>query len=273
MSQHTNRSFLYGDGLFETMRCLNGRIAFLAEHFERLSHGMQTLGMLAPQDFSPKWMEKQILEEIDKNAMHANAPNWRVRMTVFRAEGGLYTPQHNQVEWTIACSPLASSAYQLNEKGLLVGKYKEVRLSADILSPLKTTSALPYVMAGLYRKTEHPEWDDCLLINSEGRFVEAIAANFFLRIGERLYTPALAEGPVSGVLRRVLMDWCLQHHIEVEECALTATHFQEADEIWLTNAIQGIRWVQELSFVPGRVYHRDWADRVVSGLNGLFYSI
>lgn len=283
MTEFQNRSFLYGDGLFETMRLQNGRIIFLQEHFERLSHGMQTLQMQQPEGFSPQWLETQILKAINDQETRtqkgnlpkmgvemekdANSPNRRVRITFYREAGGLYTPLDNNVRWDVIFSPLLSQKYVLNEIGYLVGKYKDVRLSADILSPLKTTSALPYVMAGLYRKTKHPEWDDCLLLNQAGRVAEAMAANIFLRIGDSVYTPSLEEGCVSGVLRRVLIDWLWQHHIPLEECALTATHFHEADEIWLTNVIQGIRWVQELSFVPNRLYHPDWAARVVAGLN------
>ena len=268
--EFSTRGFLYGDGLFETMRMHKGQIIHLTQHFARLLHGMQLLKMEIPKGFSPQWLEDFISTSICKEIPTANAPNWRVRCTVYRAEGGLYTPSNNQAKWQISCTPLDYSEYQLNKKGLVVGKYTDIRLSTDILSALKTISALPYVMAGLYRNTEHPEWDDCLLVNHYDRIVEATAANIFVRIGERFYTPALTEGCVAGVMRQIIIDWFEQNKIAITEISLSDEMLQKADEIWLTNAIQGIRWVGELAFVLNKKYKADWANRCVAGLNGLY---
>jgi len=260
-----NRSFKYGDGLFETVRLHFGKVVFLCEHYERLLLGFNTLQMHLPEGFSPEWLEQEINKAVNASDNHANSLCWRVRMTFWRADGGLYAPTNNKVHWHVAAELLAEAQYRLNEQGLLLGVCESVRLTADILSPLKTTSALPYVMAGLY-KTERG-WDDALLLNSNARAAEAVASNIFLCIDGVLYTSALSEGPVSGICRKIIIAIAKEQGVRLCETRLEWAHFAAADEVWLTNVLRGISWVAHFVPLPHKKLLHEQAAAFVQLLN------
>ncbi|MGH1337337.1 MAG: aminotransferase class IV [Aureispira sp.] len=230
-----NRSFLYGDGLFETIRVSEGQALYLRAHFERLTTGLNTLQMQAIKEPLTYQQFKEIIEGFI--AQQATA-NLRIRSTFFRQGGGRYTPQKQAFDYHLEATPLATPAYPAAPSSLIIGLAQQARLSTDALSPLKTTSALPYVLAGLEKKQQG--WDDCLLLNHQGYIAEAIAANVFLKIGERIVTPALDQGCIAGVMRQQLLQLLPQLGYEVEERAIALEELQEADEMWLSNALQGV---------------------------------
>ncbi len=240
-----NRSFKYGDGLFETMRWHNGYIPRLNLHFDRLHKGLQTLGIQAPFGFNAQMLYQWIKTEIDKKMQNANALNWRIRITCFRGGGGLYSPAEHTMQWTIELEPLAAEGFQLPQKGITLGLCPNIRLSCDILAPLKTTSALPYVMAARYRQTQ-PALDDCILLNSKAQVAETIAANLFYRKDTQLFTPSLKEGCVAGTLRRWIIERASIWQLQLQETSIALSELYHADEIFLCNAIQGLRWVHQL---------------------------
>ena len=173
-----NRSFLYGDGLFETIRVSEGRALYLKAHFERLTKGLQVLQMQSTNQPLTYQQFKEIIEGFI--AQQATA-NLRIRSTFFRQDGGRYTPQQHSFDYHLEATPLPTAAYPVAPTSLTIGLSQQVRLSTDALSALKTTSALPYVLAGLEKKQQG--WDDCLLLNHQGYIAEAIAANVFLKQG------------------------------------------------------------------------------------------
>ena len=169
-----NRAFKYGDALFETIRISEGRFLNAEAHFKRLSLGLSLLKM--QNDTNPLTFSdfQKIIVDYIKTKSDANL---RVRITFFRKSGGLYTPQVNDFDYFIESSTLNSSLFELNKTGLKIGICDSVRLSIDKLSNLKTTSALPYVMAAIEKNENN--WDDCLILNSKNFVAESIAANIF----------------------------------------------------------------------------------------------
>jgi branched-chain amino acid aminotransferase len=238
---HLNRVFKYGDGLFETIRVRNGQLLFLEAHFARLSKGLNILRMQNPKQ--PLSIEKfqKILQDFLSKQRNANL---RIRITFFRLGAGLYTPQESDYDYYIESSKLESASFELNKKGLSVGYCASVQLSIDLLSNLKTTSALPYVLAALERKEKG--WDDCFILNSKGAIAESVAANVFLLKGKKVFTPALNQGCIAGVMRQNILSIAKELDLELFEGAIFLDDIKHADEIWLSNAIQGIRWVSEV---------------------------
>jgi branched-chain amino acid aminotransferase len=164
--------------------------------------------------------------------------NLRIRSTFFRALGGRYTPQKQTFEYYFEASPLQSATYSNHESSITIGIAQQVRLSVDALSNLKTTSALPYVLAGIEKQEKG--WDDCLLLNHRGYLAEAVAANVFLKQGKRVLTPALDQGCVAGIMRQQLLHLLPQLGYQVKETTVDLAQLQEAEEVWLTNALQGV---------------------------------
>lgn len=237
-----NRAFKYGDGLFETIRVREQKILHLETHFERLSRGLDFLQMQTTANALTLADFKEIItQEIDKQS----DVNLRIRITFFRQSGGLYTPQKQAWDYVTETSSLTNANYTLNEKGLRVGCCTQVRLSMDSLAEYKTISALPYVIAGTEKKAN--QWDDCLILNAKDRLAESIAANIFMVKDSIIYTPALSEGCVRGVMRTVLIALAQDLNYTVKETKLYWEDLLEAEEIFLTNAIQGIQWVKILA--------------------------
>ena len=119
--------------------------------------------------------------------------------------------------------------------------YTEMLKPVNFLSNYKTCSALTYVMAGLY-KTEH-KLDDVFLLNQQGYLCESISSNVFVWYKDHLYTPALNEGCVAGIMRQVVINMCVARGIPVTEAQINPDILHQAEEVFVTNATRGIQWV------------------------------
>ncbi len=161
----------------------------------------------------------------------------RVRLSAFRGNGGLHDGD-NTLQYLVECAQVDDSARRLNLNGLVIDVYPGARKTGDSFSNLKSANFLPYTMAARYAKQNN--WDDCLVLNTSGRIADATIANIFLVKDGRLTTPALTEGCVSGVMRR----WLIETY-PVHEAALAVEDLLSADELLLTNAVQGIKWVKQ----------------------------
>ncbi len=233
-----NRAFRYGDSLFESIRWSKGKALFLMDHVKRIKLGMTTLRMNVPAEFTTANIEHLIAELIEKNKLTSDA---RIRLTVFRNEGGFYTPLTNDISFLIECEPLETSGYTINQKGLWVDVYAEIKKSINKISNIKSGSALLYVMAGLTKTSLR--LDDCLLINDLGNIIEAISSNIFVIKNGVLYTSPITEGCVDGVMRKQILEIAKQHKILVFEQPLTVHTLTNGDELFLTNAIKGVQWI------------------------------
>ncbi len=232
-----NRAFKYGDGLFESMRFIDGQLKFAALHADRLQNGMKAL-KLEGYTYLDAWFLKEKAEEL---ATWNKARNGRLRLTVYRDADGLYTPTENRSGWCLEMVPDGKTGYLLNQKGLLMDVYTEILKPLNYLSNYKTCNSLPYVMAGLYK--EQHKLDDVFLLNQQGFLCESISSNVFVWYNDHLYTPALSEGCVAGVMRQAVMEICKEHEIPVTEAQINPDILNEAEEVFITNASRGIQWV------------------------------
>jgi branched-chain amino acid aminotransferase len=234
----SNRAFRYGDAIFETIRVMNGEILHFERHLKRLKSSMDLLGMLPNDDltFHNLYLSFRHLDQV--NNLKGNG---RIRLEVFRNDGGLYTPHTNEVSYLIEATPLSSLNYAMNDTGIRIEIYNDIQKPLSKLSNLKSSNALYYVMAGLYnRKTGG---GDCLVLNTQGRIAEAISSNIFLVSGTKILTPALTEACVSGVMRETVIAYLASQGTMVIETGIEVEHLLKADEIFLTDVIHGMRWV------------------------------
>jgi len=239
-----NRSFRYGDGFFETIKWANGRILNEKLHLERMFQSLATLQFIPPNYFNAKYIINAVNELVQKNEHLFLA---RVRITIFRGEGGIYDEQNNFPNLIIQTWDLNPSCNQLNENGLDIDIFKLAVKSADHYSSLKTNNYLPYVMGALWAKEQY--LNDVILLNSDGNIADATIANVFIVSNGKIKTPDLSEGPVAGIMRRFLIKQLKSNDYEVEEGVVSIEEMQNANEIWLTNAINGIRWVKQFGSI------------------------
>ncbi|HMI79616.1 MAG TPA: aminotransferase class IV, partial [Ferruginibacter sp.] len=196
-----NRGLRYGDGLFETMKSVHGQVHFIDEHFARLWRGMGLLQFNIPKLFSPDLLEEQILALVKKNMHHKTA---RIRLTVFRGNGGLYDDIDHKPNYLIQTWALPDDSGSWNSNGLVLGIYNDVKKSCDILSNLKHNNFLPYTMAALFAKKQ--KWNDAVLLNDSGRICDTTIANIFLIKDEIIHTPSLTEGCIAGIMRKNILQ-------------------------------------------------------------------
>jgi branched-chain amino acid aminotransferase len=232
-----NRAFRYGDGLFESMRVMKGKLKFPELHAERLQKGMKAL-KIDGYSQADSWFLKEKVEEL---ARRNKIKHGRLRLTVFRDAEGLYAPTQNKMAYCLEIQPIEEPRYFLNERGLIMDVYTELPKPLNWLSNIKTCNSLIYVMAGIYKQQN--KLDDVFLINQNRFLCEANSSNIFVWYQNHLYTPALSEGCVEGVMRRVVIQLALDNNIPVTEAQINPEILNQADEVFLTNATKGIQWV------------------------------
>src|SRR6187402_1000505 len=138
-----NRAFKYGDGLFESMRLLKGKLMFADLHADRLQRGMKALKIDGYSQMDVYFL-RDIVEQL---ALRNKAKHGRLRLTVYRDATGFYAPATNAVGYCLEIVPADEPRYFLNEKGLIVDIYTELPKACNFLSNIKTCNSLTYVMA------------------------------------------------------------------------------------------------------------------------------
>ena len=231
----SNRGFKYGDALFETMKVVNGKIVLAPYHYERLFSGLRLLQFKGISTISGKNLSESILELCKLNRCNDLG---RVRLTVFRGNGNLNDNKEN-LQYLIECWQLDESSNRLNKDGLVIDIFPDARKSCDKFSNFKSADYLPFIMATIYAKKN--KLDDCFLLNTYERVCEATIANIFWVKNNRVFTPPLSEGCVAGVMRRYLVEK-IKNVLE-KPCSIN--DLENADEIFITNAIKGINWVKQ----------------------------
>ncbi|RYM33313.1 4-amino-4-deoxychorismate lyase [Brumimicrobium glaciale] len=233
-----NRAHLYGDGLFETIRLIDGKPINLNVHILRLMEGMSVLKMRVPNYFSTDFFSKRINELVKMSNITEGG---RVRLSIDRASGGTYMPDTNEVTFFIEAFAIQNNDFVLNTKGLEVDLYTKVRKEKNIFSNFKTKNGLVYVMGAIEAKEKG--LDDLLITDQKGNILESTSSNIFLVSNGVLYTPGLDEGCLGGTMRMMIINLAIENKIKVYESSITPQNILIADEIFLTNAINGIVWV------------------------------
>ncbi|HEX5001465.1 MAG TPA: aminotransferase class IV [Bacteroidia bacterium] len=257
LSGSSNRSFRYGDGLFETIKVRKGIPLFLDAHYHRLLAGMKVLQFKGGQCDAFSSFKNGIEEHLKKNVVE----NARLRLQLFRSEGGYYTPVSDTYDCVIHSEPQSNSDY-LFAQTLKVGIYTGQQKVNGALSSIKSASALLYVVASIDARNR--KLDDCLLLNSEGNVIESSRSNVFMVKNEIVQTPPLSEGCVDGVMRKQVLQLLLNQGQRVIERPLTVTDIKTADEVFLTNVIQG---VQAVSHLDGATYPHKYSEMLCASLN------
>ncbi len=237
-----NRSFRYGDGCFETMKLMDNSILLANYHFERLFASLQLLQFDVPNYLTADYLQNQILEVAKKNYHNKLA---RVRLTVYRGDGGLYDPENHFPNYLIQTWDLNPANNLLNENGLVVDVFTDAIKVCDTYSQVKSNNYLCYAMAALWAKKHH--LNDAILLNPYNRLADATIANIFIVTGGIIKTPSLSEGCVNGVMRRYLLTQMRVENIPVEETKIGVEELLQANEIFLTNGIYGIRWIKQIN--------------------------
>jgi aminodeoxychorismate lyase len=234
-----NRAFRYGDGLFETIRVSGDMIPLWNLHMNRLFNGLQQLKFPLP-----KFLTREILLDGIRKLLRKNRLTLaRIRITVYRGKGGLTDHDPLTPGYIIQSWALPEGITDLNSNGLRIGFFRDAIKPADVLSCLKSNNYLAYVMASIYAREQ--KWNDALLFNQHQHIADSTIANVFWTINDEVFTNPLSDGGVAGVMRQYLLENC-----QVKIQSITPEELLQADEVFLTNAVRGIRWVSFLENQP-----------------------
>ena len=234
------RATMYGDAVFETLKMQEGKLFFIEDHYFRLMAGMRILRMPIPMDFTPEFF----IEQAERLAEEVAIENGRLRIQVVRVADGKYTPSEDQsTVWWMELEELESIEYIHAEKGLTVDLFKDHYIQPGLLSTIKSSNSLPYVLGGVYARENN--LDAVLMVNDNKMLVEANASNVFVLKGDVLRTAPLEDGALRGVFRKNLLNWGKEIGLQVKEESINPFDLQKADEIWLTNTITGVQWVEK----------------------------
>jgi branched-chain amino acid aminotransferase len=238
-------AYKWGEGLFETMKVIDGRILLKDFHFERLFSSLPILEMKL--DVDADWLADFVIALCDKNNCLQAA---RVRLSVYRQS-------EQEAGWVIEASPLPPENSIWNEQRWQVGIYPHACKSRDAFSYLKTTNYLPYAMAGRYAKSMN--WGEALVLNNEGHICDGSKSNIFILLQGQIITPSIDQGCISGVMRRYIFENASQLLLPLIESNLTIEMLRSAEEVFLTNAIIGI---QSVHHFEGKLYQQNETRKI-----------
>jgi 4-amino-4-deoxychorismate lyase len=243
-----DRGLHYGDGLFETIACVGGRPRLLDRHLHRLSQGCQRL-KLAPPDMDA--LDAEVCE------LAASARRSIVKILVTRgpAQARGYGVSGGEVASRITLRyPWPEERTDAARDGVRV-RLAQMRLGENAaLAGLKHCNRLEQVLARC-------EWNDpaiaeALMFSSSGALISGTMSNVFLVHDSRLLTPRLDRCGVAGIMRELILEEAARAAIPVVECRLEAAALEQARELFLSNALWGVRPVRALGDVslgPGQL--------------------
>ncbi len=230
-----NRAFKYGDGVFETLKIQNHKIVFFEDHYFRLMASMRMLRMDIPDEFTLEFLENEILKTTKSNNLDKKS---RVRITVFRKDGGYYDPISNKIDFVIEVNELIVKIKQ----SYSVELFKDFYVYSGLLSTIKTTNRMLNVLASIFASEN--DYDTCILVNENKQLVEVTHGNIFLVFGKTIITPPLIEGCIKGIIRKKIIEILKKtSEFKIEECAISPFELQKADEFFITNSIINIQSV------------------------------
>lgn len=227
-----------------------------AYHFERLFISLQLLQINRTSSFTKQRLLDNIQQLCRINECLENA---RIRLAVFRNDD-------NTAGYSIEAVPLDDKTNAWHEQGLTIGLHPYVRKNIDAFANIKSASFLPYVLAKKY--AEERVFDDVLVLNVHNKICDSSRANIFLVKEDTVFTPALHQGCVNGVMRRKTIEVIKKLGFRFYEEEVSEDLLLQADEVFLTNAIQVIRWVE---LYKDRQYNSILTRKIFDALSATIY--
>ncbi len=231
-----DRGFAYGDGLFETIKVVNGRPELLDRHLSRLGLGCQRFAI----PFDTDALRAQTI------AFSAVLETGVVKLILTRGDGkrGYGPPSACQPRTVLMGAPLPDYPAEHSATGVRLYVCETRLAEQPLLAGLKHLNRLEQVLA---RAEWHdPAFAEGLMRDTSGRVVEAVFSNLFIIESGVLLTPSLERCGVAGVMREEILVRARQAGIATEVCDLSLERLLGADEVFVCNSLYGIWPVRQL---------------------------
>jgi branched-chain amino acid aminotransferase len=237
----TDHGLLYGDGIFEGMRVIAGRVFRIERHLDRLEFGARTLLLTLPHT------RVEIRRIVEDTVRAFGQPEAYVRLVVTRGEGPLGVDPTTCPAAKLFCivNTIKLFSEEQRQRGLdmITSSYR--RPSADVLDVrVKSLNYLGSVLSKLEARQQQA--DEALLLNQRGHIAEAAVANVFALRGATLFTPPASDGCLEGINRGAVIELAPQLGLTVKEQSIGRADLFQADEVFLTGSGAGIVAVRSL---------------------------
>ena len=259
-----NRGLLYGDAVFETLRYSQGHIHFWEDHYFRLMATMRIFRMDIPMTFTPEFLEQECIRLIQ--AQSENSAAWRIRLNVYRKDGGAYLPTTKNVGYFIEAKAI-DSEYYLSVENYKVELFNDYYLQKSMLSNLKSNNKALQVIASIFMQEQG--FDNGILVNDEKEVVEFLNGNLFIVEDGKLRTPPITSGCLDGIMRKQIIGIAKILDISCVEEPISPFDLQRVQELFMTNAIVGI---QPVTSYRRTTYNKSISLKLQQGLFDLVSS-
>ncbi|MBM4121506.1 MAG: branched-chain amino acid aminotransferase [Nitrospira sp.] len=240
-----DHGFLYGDGVYETLRSYGGRFFMLQPHLARLQRSARLIGLELPIPLD-EW-PPLLHEALDRNELQ----DAHLRITISRGEGelGLDPALCRRPTLVIMARPLARYPDRLFEEGVSLAIVAVRRNPVSALSPrIKSLNFLNNILAK--QEAARAGAFDALMLNAEGLLTESTTSNLFFAREGRLYTPSIDCGILDGITREVVLTLAREAGIQTEEGRYSIEALARAEEAFLTNTSMEIMPVCSIDRQP-----------------------
>ena len=234
-----NRAFNYGDQLFETIRYSKGKILFWEDHYFRMMGGACILRMDIPNHLNIDFFESEILNTISASMLTFDSA--RVRLSIFRKDGGRYLPENRSLDYLIEVEKLEDINWNFPIEGSHVDVFHDHKKPSGVLSNVKGVRSIVSVLSAIYAKEN--QLNEAIILNNESFVCETTSSNIFVLVKNIIYTPPLSSGCVDGIIRKILLENAKYWGFKIEEKDMKTFQLVKAQEVFLTNSIKGIQWV------------------------------
>ena len=225
-----DHGFLYGDGVFETLRAYDGCLFRIDEHLSRLKESAQGLKLTVPHPF-PR-LRRLLYQSLSVNHLH----NAMIRICISRGVGPIGLDPALCRKPTLVIVPKAFNGYPVSQyrRGLKLSVVSVRRTPRQSVDPrIKSMNFLNNILARIQAKQNHAE--EGLMLSLDGYLAEGSISNLFLVKDRRLYTPAAGLGILEGITRQVVIEVARKNRIPLHETRLRPSDLYKADECFLTN--------------------------------------
>ncbi len=247
-----DRGFLYGDGIFETLRSYHGEPFKLAEHLERMSSSAEKLKII------PAYTNAEISESLTKLLAKNSVQDAYIRITLSRGEGGSGLQMSDGLRSTILIQVKPFKPYdeKLYNEGMCLAVSGHRRSTTSPICGHKTTNLLTGIL--LKEEAGSKSAHDSIVLNTDGYIAECIVSNIFMVADGSVITPSLDTNILPGITRSTVLDICRDSGIPAREECFKIETLIKAEEVFITNSLMEIMPVSRIEdnkigkTVPGK---------------------
>lgn len=252
-----DRSYLYGEGVFETLRVYDGKAAFVSLHYHRLRHCCAQLQIELPLD--EQAFTRMLQQLVQKNKFKEAVV--RITVSAVGAAFGMDRPPKMEPLITAFCQKFKGKPAEWYEQGAPLIVAKSVIADQVCISVIKSTNYLTKMLAR--KEAAAAQAADALLTDGQGHFLEGSATNLFMVKKGTLITPPIADGVLPGITRNVVLAVAETLDIPWDESAITERMLKDADEIFITGSTSEVLPIREIRGLckkraPGPITRELW---------------